>query len=209
MITLISGQLDQSRSRHELDELKNLLSTQAEIKETYLLGFFVVRPQLILLMGRVVGLGGPSMYNNELPILGKYRADFVVSNNSHSEFAFIEFENATEGSIFTKTINKRTLAHSWSPRFEHGYSQVIDWYHHLRENDGTSNMLSEFGRRTIKSYGALIIGRNSSIGKSDCRHRFQKRIECSTIYDKHITCYTFDDLYEQMEIQYDILANFK
>lgn len=208
MITLKNGQLNDKQCRKELDEFNNLLISKPEIDETELLQFFETRPQLILLMGRLVGVDAPSKYNNELPIIGKYRADFVVSDKKSLKYAFIEFENATEGSIFTKKINKRTLAHSWSVRFEHGYSQVIDWFHHLRENFGSSNMQSEFGHREINIYGALIIGRESSLNKSDCRHRFNQRVKCSTIYNNNITCYTFDDLYEEMELQYEILAAF-
>ncbi|MBY4841217.1 Shedu anti-phage system protein SduA domain-containing protein [Pantoea sp. DY-5] len=209
MIVLKSGQLRERDCRSELDEFASFLLAGKDIKETDLLDFFEARPQLILLMGRLVGVEGATQYNNETPIIGKYRADFVVSNDNNSTFAFIEFENAMESSIFTKKINKKTLAHSWSLRFEHGYSQVIDWYHHLHENNGTQNMQAEFGRHNIKYYGALIIGRANSLNKSDCRHRFEKRIECSTIYNKHITCYTFDDLYEEMELEYQILSGFK
>lgn len=209
MIILKSSQLDRSQCRFELDEFEALLSTKTEIGETQLLNFFNDRAQLILLMGRLIGVGSVSHYNSEIPIIGKYRADFVVSNRNNSEFAFIEFENATLGSIFTKKINKKTHAFSWSPRFEHGYSQVIDWYHHLRSNEGTNNMLSEFGHSKITFYGALIIGRDSSINKSDCRERFLKRIETSRAYDKGIICFTFDDLYREMENEYDLLCDFK
>lgn len=209
MIVLKTGQLNELQCRIELDEFKNLLLSNVEIGETTLLNFFESRAQLILLMGRLIGVGSIASYNSEIPIIGKYRADFVVSNKDNSEFAFIEFENATLGSIFTRRLNKKTHAYSWSARFEHGYSQVIDWYHHLLDNEGTNNMLSEFGHSKIKFYGALIIGRDSSINKSDCRERFNKRVEGSRVYNKGITCFTFDELYKNMEDEYDLLCDFK
>lgn len=209
MIVLKSGRLDEPQCRRELDDFQTLLSTNTEIEEKQLLDFFEKRIQLILLMGRLIGVGGVANYNSEIPIIGKYRADFVVSNKNNSELAFIEFENATNGSIFTRRINKKTHTYPWSIRFEHGYSQVIDWYHHLRENEGTNNMLSEFGHSKIKFYGALIIGRDSSISKSDCRERFAKRVETSRVYDKGITCYTFDELYGAMVREYELLCDFK
>ena len=159
-------------------------------------------------MGRVVGIDAPGKYNNELPIIGKYRADFVVANKSNKEFSFIEFEDAKDNSIFKKNINKKTAVHPWASRFEKGYSQVIDWYLHLGTNNQSQNMKSEFGHFEIKYTGALIIGRQNSLSRADCQERFEQRRSKSLIDSRHVACYTFDELYEAMADQYDILAAF-
>lgn len=208
MISLHSGQLEKKKCRSELDELETLLKSKSDIGEQELLKFFKSRPQLILLMGRVVGIDAPKKYNNELPIIGKFRSDFVVSNDAQTCFSFIEFEDAKGNSIFNKTINKKTLVYPWSSRFEHGYSQVIDWYLHLSVNNQTQNMKSEFGAFQITYSGALIIGRKNSLNRGDCNERFDQRVRKSLIDSKHITCYTFDDLYEAMEDQFAILSSF-
>jgi len=208
MISLNSGQLEKKQLRKELDELNSLLNQKSEIGETELLDFFKDRPQLILLMGRVVGVDAPRKYNNELPLIGKFRSDFVVTNDSQNNYSFIEFEDAKENSIFKKNKNKKTSVYPWSSRFEHGYSQVIDWYLHLAVNNQTQNMKSEFGSYQISYSGALIIGRRSSLNRADCQERFEQRVEKSLIDSKHITCYTFDELYEAMEDQFAILSSF-
>ncbi|MBS9994654.1 MULTISPECIES: Shedu immune nuclease family protein [Vibrio harveyi group] len=209
MISLKSGKLSSKLCRQELDEFNRLLSSKSEIGETELLNFFKTRSQLILLMGRVVAIDAPEKYNDELPIIGKFRADFVVADKSQSSFAFIEFENAKENSIFNKVLNRKTSVYPWSARFEHGYSQVIDWYLHLAANDNSVNMQSEFGSFSIRYYGALIIGRDSYLAKSDCRERFARRVDKTLVDSKHISCYTFDELYEAMEEQYDIFQTFR
>jgi hypothetical protein len=209
MISLNSGELEKKQLRKELDELNSLLAQKSEIGETELLDFFKVRAQLILLMGRVVGVDAPQKYNNELPLIGKFRSDFVVTNDSQSNYSFIEFEDAKENSIFNKTKNKKTSVYPWASRFEHGYSQVIDWYLHLSVNNQTQNMKAEFGAYKISYSGALIIGRKKSLSRGDCNERFEQRVEKSLIDSKHITCYTFDDLYEAMEDQFVILSSFK
>ncbi|MGR5239229.1 Shedu anti-phage system protein SduA domain-containing protein, partial [Vibrio alfacsensis] len=157
MISLQSGTLSRAQCRKELDEFHSLLQSNTEIGETKLLKFFKNRSQLILLMGRVVAIDAPEKFNDELPIIGKFRADFVVADKSQTSFAFIEFEDAKENSIFNKVLNRKTSVYPWSSRFEHGYSQVIDWYLHLAANDNSVNMQSEFGSFSIKYYGALII----------------------------------------------------
>lgn len=208
MITLQKAQLSKGQCRKELDELKVLLHNEQNISETEMLKFFRDRPQLILLMGRTIGVDAPRKYNDELPIIGKYRADFVVADESQSTFSFIEFEDAREDSIFKKTINKKTQVFPWAPRFEHGYSQVIDWYIHLATNDQSLNMKAEFGSMSINYFGALIIGREQSLSRGDCRERFRQRVNKTLIDSRHIVCYTFDELYSAMEDQYDILAAF-
>lgn len=208
MISLNSGQLEKNKCRIELNELEDLLKSKLEIGETELLKFFKMRPQLILLMGRVVGVDAPKKYNNELPIIGKFRSDFVVSNDAQTSFSFIEFEDAKGNSIFNETINKKTSVYPWSPRFEQGYSQVIDWYLHLSVHNQTQSMKSEFGSYQITYSGALIVGRRDSLNRGDCSERFEQRVSKSLIDSKHITCYTFDDLYEAMEDQFAILSSF-
>lgn len=208
MISLNPGQLSSSQCKTELAELKNILDSNLEIGETDLLNFFKDRPQLILLMGKAVGIDSPRRYNNELPIIGKYRADFVVSDENQSEFGFIEFEDAKTNSIFSTRFNKKTSVYPWSPRFEQGYSQVIDWYLHLAAHNHSQNMKSEFGHYSIEYYGALIIGRNQSLKISNCKERFDQRIKKSLIDSKHITCYTYDELYNVMADQFDILSAF-
>ncbi|MER1410709.1 DUF4263 domain-containing protein [Klebsiella pneumoniae] len=208
MISLLSGQLSNKECSVQLSEFQAYLIANSEIGETDLLDFFKDRPQLILLMGRVVGVDAPMKYNNELPIIGKYRADFVVSDSTQSTFSFIEFEDARDNSIFTTKINKKTSVYPWSARFEQGYSQVIDWYLHLAANNQSQSMRSEFGRPSIRYFGALVIGRSFFLNKSDCKERFDNRVQKSLIDSKHITCYTYDELYETMADQFEILSAF-
>ncbi|MBY7859137.1 DUF4263 domain-containing protein [Vibrio fluvialis] len=208
MIIMKSGQLQAIQCRKELDEFDALLKSKSEVGETELLQFFKQRDQLVLLMGRVVGVDAPANFNEELPILGKYRADFVVADKSLKTFSFIEFENAKLDSIFQQRINKKTSTYPWASRFEHGYSQVIDWYLHLAANDHSTNMKAEFGHNTIKYSGALIIGRKDGLKLGDCQERFDGRVERLLVDSKHIVCYTFDDLYEAMDDQFAILSQF-
>ncbi|WP_392353525.1 Shedu anti-phage system protein SduA domain-containing protein [Pseudoalteromonas sp. PB2-1] len=208
MISLKSDQLKSAQCKNELDEFEVLLKKHSEIDEVTLLDFFKSRPQLILLMGRVVGVDAPKKFNDELPLIGKFRADFVVASETMREFAFIEFEDAKDNSIFKKKVNKKTSVHSWASRFEKGYSQVVDWFLHLSVHNKTQSMKSEFGHYEIKYKGALIVGRQSSLSRGDCNERFEQRRSKSLIDSKHIKCYTFDELYEAMADQYTILASF-
>ena len=59
----------------------------------------------------------------------------VVGDASSHAYCFIEFEDATETSIFKKTPK---LTPEWSPRFEHGFSQLVDWILWLENNKGNT-----------------------------------------------------------------------
>ncbi|WP_158782821.1 Shedu anti-phage system protein SduA domain-containing protein [Pantoea sp. BAV 3049] len=208
MIILHSGKLNNVACRLQLDEFRDLLRINKAIDETTLLDFFRHRPQLILLMGYMVGVKSPARYNSELPVLNKYRADFVVSDASQKYFGFIEFENAEADSVFKTKLNKKTSVYPWSSRFECGHGQVIDWLLHLKNNTDSQNMQAEFGSRKIIYSGGLIIGRDDFLNKADCRERFEDRVNRTQVDLKTISCFTFDGLYEEMELNYDVLSNF-
>ncbi|CAK2122986.1 Shedu anti-phage system protein SduA domain-containing protein [Vibrio sp. 10N.222.49.A3] len=202
MIQLLQNELYEDESRKQLDDLKVFLDAKDEYGEKEIHDFFKARPQLILLMGKVLQVKNPSRYNDELPVIGKYRADFAITDAKAEFYAFVEFENAEKSSIFQVKKNKKTDTYFWAARFEHGYSQVVDWYLHLARNNDTKNMKSEFGSQEIEYYGALIIGRDYNLDAGDNRDRFLWRVKNSLIDSHPVYCNTFDGLLDDMETEF-------
>src|SRR5262249_44531942 len=93
----------------------------------------------------------------EYQLFGDFSCDIVVGDSVKNTFSFIEFEDAGPKSIFVRQGKKTTR--EWSPRFDHGYSQIIDWFYKLRDAEKSDEFEARFGQRSIDFTGTLIIGR--------------------------------------------------
>src|SRR5262245_21901385 len=149
---------DRSICRQQVQELKALLDSSADLGEAVFHDFFEPRLHLRALIGR---------YNHEVestdrlawqyPIFGDFRCDFAIGDWTRKAYTFVEYEDARPNSLFVKQGEKATRA--WSPRFDSGYSQIIDWFYKLQVMTDTPDMEARFGKRSIRYLGVLIIGR--------------------------------------------------
>ena len=93
----------------------------------------------------------------EFDIFGDYKADLVVGDSQNHQYCFVEFEDAAATSIFKKSSRATP---DWSHRFEHGFSQIIDWILWLDNQRGTAAYTSRFGVSPIQFVALLVIGRD-------------------------------------------------
>jgi len=124
-------QFDPVQCRKEAEELRDFLATNRELHErSQVLPFFKGRLQLSAFLGSYhPEIVRYDLVAHELPLFGDFVADLVVGDSKNSAFAFIEFEDASPDSIFVK----KKATPDWSPRFEHGFSQLVDWFFKLHE----------------------------------------------------------------------------
>jgi hypothetical protein len=183
----------------DLAALDQLLTCCEQLEETgagSLQEFFDTRPNLLLLMPTVFMPDlAPATYLPQCSILHEFRADYAVANFEHSKFLFVEFEHAKESSIFSfKANTKAHQSYQWSRSFEHGFSQIVDWYYRLDDYQRTSKLQEHFGSPTIKYAGLLVIGRDCFLHRSGLMQRFEWRRRHTVINSLHIHCVTFDEL---------------
>ncbi|MEZ9128609.1 Shedu anti-phage system protein SduA domain-containing protein [Vibrio sp. 10N.222.55.B11] len=207
MLIFYDCALDLNEAEKELNAYKALLDRQVEIGETELQNFFASHIQLMWLMGRVTGVDAPVKYNAESSVFSKYRTDYMITNEDNSKYSFIEFEEAKLNSIFKSRSGQTTTRFDWSNTFEHGVSQVTDWFYLLSENYGTDLMENEFQCRKINYQGVVIAGRDKSIASPEQNNRLHWRIGNTVIGSKQILFFTFDTLYEAMRDQLDIIKD--
>jgi hypothetical protein len=148
----------------------------------------------------LVGLYNPSLLTpdrlaSEYPIFGDFRADFAVGDWSRKAYTFVECEDARPNSLFVQQGKKATRA--WSPRFDGGYGQIIDWFYKLQVMTNTPDMEARFGSRAIRYAGVLIVGRNQHMTAGE-RLRLEWRRDHVVINSKHIFCVTYDQLLEDL-----------
>ena len=188
---------DPVRCRTEVLQLRELLETSRSLEERKnILPFFRDRLQL----SAFVGSYHPEIVRcdrvaHELPLFGNFVADLVVGDSVNGAFTFIEFEDASTHSIFRKKRKKATP--EWSTRFEHGFSQIVDWFFELDDQKSTIGFMETFGFRTIKHIGILVIGRTAHLGKRET-DRFRWRQEKILLDSKTIYCKTFDQLCDDL-----------
>jgi hypothetical protein len=171
--------------------------------------FFTDRPNLLLLLGYWHFGLEPAFYKAEVSLFdNEFRADFVIADRQKKKFVFVEFEDATKNSIFKpkpKKTNASNTSYDWSPRYEHGLSQVIDWYYRMDDYERTNKFEEYFGHRQISYTGLLVIGRDRFIQQAGLSQRFRWRSGKTIINSKPLYCMTFDQLLEELVEKLSIL----
>lgn len=117
----------------------------------------------------------------------------MLGNREQGEYCLIELEDGRLGGIFTTVKNKATK--EWGRRFEHGFSQLVDWFYSLDDLKKTAKFAKDFGHGHIKFFGLLLIGRNTGMSDSD-RARLKWRTEKVRVDSHCIHCLTYDDLFQ-------------
>ena len=183
---------DQKAYERELAEFEQFLNKTTTLHEQAdILPFFRDRKQLSARIGRfATGLNHVDRIAYEYDLFGDFVCDLVVGNSETSDYCFIEFENATVDSIFTK--KKGRYESYYTCRFEQGYSQVADWFYQL--NDVSDSQITKrFDNPRINYYGMLVIGRSAFLSENE-KKRLAWRRRHFVVHSERILIYTFDQL---------------
>jgi hypothetical protein len=184
---------DENRCRREVAELRDLLASNNDLKERDdILPFFRQRPHL----AAACAFPNPSFLRCDLiaweyDIFGDFACDLAVGDSVRKAFTFVEFEDAGPNSLFVKQGKKATRA--WSPRFNDGCGQIIDWFYKLADRRNSDEHEARFGKRSIDFIGLLVIGRDQHMDAGE-RLRLEWRREHVVVHSKRIHCITFDEL---------------
>lgn len=183
--------------RFQLEEFKELLQQKSSLSEKNdILPFFRERIQLSTFIGSYnINLARFNRIAFEYDIFGDFAADLVVGDFRKKSYCFIEFEDARLSSVFVSKTGK--YSPDWSPRFEKGFSQIIDWFWKLDDLERTDDFENRFGARRIDYIGVLIIGRNDYLKPRE-KNRLVWRQENLVLNSKHVYCLTYDDLYNDL-----------
>lgn len=184
--------------RKELVEYRSLLSTHATLEEQQeILPFFKSRHDISTLIAEYFpDVRTPNIVDHEYRIQGQFIADLVVGDTAREQYLLVEFENGYSDSIFKKIGKKQTL--EWAPRFEHGFSQLVDWLWLLEDMRGTDDFIEVFGSNKARFHGLLILGKGVKHSKREVR-RLEWRMDRVVIDSHKLSCVTFDQLYEDLD----------
>src|SRR5262245_2029110 len=117
---------DKSRCKEELAEFRKLLESKPELDErSHLQPFFKNNLQLSAFIGTYVpDLGPAKQLAFEFPLCGDFTTDLIVGCRDKGRFIVIEFEDGVNDAVF-RIVGKKATP-EWTPRFEHGFSQIVD-----------------------------------------------------------------------------------
>ena len=183
----------------ETREFQAFLSGRTTLKERdEILPFFKARKQL----SAFLGVYSPHTIRNdrvahEYPLFGDFTCDLVAGDWARRAYLFVEFEDAASDSVF---VQKRRRTPEWSPRFEQGFSQIVDWFYKLDTQRHSADFEERFGNRVIYISGLLVIGRKQDFGPRET-DRLSWRDRCVAVNGNNIRSMTFDDLCEDMLVR--------
>ncbi len=189
---------DISECAKEVKEFGKLLKGKTALKErTDILKFFRRHQHISAFIALYdTHITKYNKIKHEYNVAGKFQADLIVGDSTKHAYCLIEFEEGAPGSIFKKKSVTRSFP-EWSGRFEHGYSQIIDWFWCLDDIKKTTMLEEDFGHGDFSVHGILVIGRSVNLSDTDRRRLLWRSNK--VVIDSHIiTCLTYDMLYEDM-----------
>jgi hypothetical protein len=132
----------------------------------------------------------------EYPLFGDFTCDLVVGDSVKRAYCFTEFEDAGPNSLFVRQGKKATR--EWSARFDHGYSQIIDWFCKLEDMRKSDAFEARFGARSISYMGVLVVGRDQYLRPGE-RERLEWRRNHVVVASQNIQLVTYDGLVQDLQ----------
>jgi hypothetical protein len=179
--------------RRELARFRKLLDERETLSEAQdILPLFRDCKNLCLLLGeQSLQCRSADRLAYEYDLFGDFSCDLVAGSAPHKEYVFVEFEGAEVDSAFKRVGPK--ARRDWSPRFERGYSQIIDWFCKLHDMEKSDEFEARFGARSVEYSGLLVVGRDRYFETGE-RRRWEWRRSFVVVNSKKIQCLTFDEL---------------
>jgi hypothetical protein len=185
--------LDPAALTADLDALEALLASEARLKERdRVIPFFKARPHLSAALGFANNdVELPDRVAQELDLFGDFACDVAAGDSEANAYTLVEFEDAQEHSIFTRLPAGKTVKR-WAPRFEHGFSQLVDWAWRISaEGQGSDAFRRVFGDSNPSIKLLLVIGRDADLTRDDLA-RLRWRAKHTSLGAFSFSCFTFD-----------------
>jgi len=194
--TLTSWTMDWAMCRRDLADYERLLTDKAELSERDdILPFFRAHGDLAALLGTYhPNIVVCDRLGVEVPLLGEYIADVVVGDTANNALIFIECEDGRASSVFKPRRRRGT---EWSDRLEHGFSQILDWFWLVEDQQATLTFAAQFGERTPNVEALLIVGRDNFVSLAD-RRKLAWRSRRVQVGGQRVVCCTFDDVLHRL-----------
>jgi hypothetical protein len=184
--------LEIPRLREELDDFESFLNSETQLKEREQIApFFKQRKHLVAALGYThAGIAHPDRVSTELSLFGDFSCDAASGDSVSKAFLLVEFEDATERSVLGRAVPGKIKP--WSPRFEHGASQLVDWAWRLSCENHDSHAFRRIFEMNDPYIHFLFIARRDADLNDDDQARIRWRANSMTLGAYRMSCLTFD-----------------
>jgi hypothetical protein len=191
--------------RQELNAFKTLLDSKADLAERQdVQPFFKSHKHLTAYIGTLyLNIAVATEICFEFDLAGDFRADVLLGSKTANQFCVVEFEPGEQDAIFKKQADRKNP--EWSSRFEHAFSQIVDWFYCFEDQKNTAAFRSTFGSAEIAFTSLLVMGRTSSMDDPRKR-RLQWRTKKVLIDSNRVICITFDELYAALKEKFEFYS---
>jgi len=189
--------------RRELSEFDALLRSDSALRERdEVIPFFKKRKHLTAYIGTLsLRVAVASEVCFEFDISGNFRADVLLGSRAAGQFCVVEFEPGDEA-IFRKQDRKNP---EWGARFEHAFSQIVDWFWALEDLRKSDDFRTTFGDGEVAFTSLLVMGRDADVSGTK-RRRMAWRAKKVLIDSNRVICITFDELYAALKEKYEFYS---
>ncbi|MGO9260122.1 MAG: Shedu immune nuclease family protein [Bryobacteraceae bacterium] len=181
----------------ELQKLDLLLRSSPTLKEReHILPFFKANKNLSAFIGSYI----PDIVRfdriaPEFDLFGDFACDLAVGDSVSNHYLFIEFEDARPESLFVSKPGKASP--EFSPRLEHGFSQVVDWFWKLSDNEKSDEYEDRFGVRRATVHGLVVVGREQKLEPREVA-RLRWRQDHTIVDSRKVSVVSFDQLVKDL-----------
>jgi hypothetical protein len=192
---------DRQKAVTELESFRRFLVPNTALAEQRdLLPFFQQHKQLIALLGCLHEIRLINRVGWEFDLFGDYQVDFVAGDSRQHSYTFVEFQDASQTSIFQTSIRANGI---WAHSFEEAFGQVIDWSYKLADNEKSYEFENRFESERINARFVIVVGRSCFLDPADYK-RFDWRRRKINLDGNQLKCLTYDELLQS----YDALITF-
>lgn len=193
--------LDPTVARSQRIELRDHLNANPRLMEADLRAFIRGRPQIVASMGLLNAAADTTdRWAPELDLLAKHVCDFVVGDSRRCAYTLVELEDGNPESVYEPV----PATPYFTSRFNHGYSQVVDWLCLLDSAQDTPDFRDYWGQSSPPQFsGLLVIGRGPSL-TSEGRRRMEWRSAKVKVNSHPVMCLTYDDLVARLIDKIDV-----
>lgn len=188
-----------TKCEKELQDFKALLAASPELDERKdILPFFRQRRHLSSFIATYVNdIISADLLAFEFNLFSDFACDLAIGDAVRHTFLLIEFEDAKKNSLF---VANGKYAPDWSPRLEHGFSQVIDWFWKLEDLKRTEDFTHKFGANEATFHGLVIIGRADTLSDRE-KKRLRWRQDHVVVNSNKVSIKSFDQLLNDLEFR--------
>ena len=194
---------DPAKFQDELRAFETLLESKADLSESKdIQPFFKKNRHLTAYMGTfALNIAVSTEICFKYEFFGDFKADILLGSKQEKEFCVVEFEDGNQNTIFKK--QKKRKNPEWSARFEHAFSQIIDWFYNLEDFKNTQGFSATFGPGHTSFTGLLVMGRSAGLDDTKVS-RLKWRTDTVSIGKHKVNCITFDQLHANLQRKFNL-----